>query len=84
VGTGNEVNCDLIYALTSPLIQSLVRSSGGMTPHRHPSCCHHLRNPSLHRIRCLFYYGEQIYYHVIDKYRYANFIDVELIGQALW
>jgi hypothetical protein len=31
-----------------------------------------------------FLYGEQIWYHVIDMYRYAGSIDVKLIGQALW
>jgi hypothetical protein len=31
-----------------------------------------------------FPYGEQICYHVIDKYRYTGFIDIELVRQALW
>jgi hypothetical protein len=30
-----------------------------------------------------FPYGEQICYHVIDKYRYTGFIDIELVRQAL-
>jgi hypothetical protein len=83
VGTDNEVFCDLTYTLTSPLIQSLVRSSGGKTPHRHPSRCHHPGDIGLHQIRCLFPYGKQICYHIIDKYLYAGFINVELVRQAL-
>jgi hypothetical protein len=31
----------------------------------------------------IFPYGEQIYYHVINKYRYAVYIDVELVRQTL-
>jgi hypothetical protein len=84
VDTDHEVDCDLTYAPTSPLIRSLVHSSGDKTPHHHPSHRHHPEDPGLHRIRCLFPYGEQICYHVIDKYRYAVFIDVVLVGQALW
>jgi hypothetical protein len=83
VGTDNEVDCDLTYALTSSLIQSLVRSSGGKTPHRRPSRCHHPGDIGLCQIRCLFPYGKQICYHIIDKYRYVGFINVELLGQAL-
>jgi hypothetical protein len=83
VGTDHEVDRDLTYALSSPLIRSLVRSNGEKTPHRRPSRRHHPGDPGLRRIRCLFLYSEQICYHVIDKYRYAGFIDVELVGQAL-
>jgi hypothetical protein len=46
VGTNNEVDCDLTYALTFPLIRSLVRSNGGKTPHRHPSRHHHPGDPA--------------------------------------
>jgi hypothetical protein len=83
VGTDHEVDCDLTYALTSLLIRSLVRNSGGKTPHRHPSRHHHPGDPDIRWIRCLFPYGEQICYHVIDKYCYTDFIDVELVRQAL-
>jgi hypothetical protein len=78
VGTDNEVDCDLTYAPISPLIRSLVRSSGGKTPHRHPSRRHHPRDLGLRWIRCIFTY------HVIDKYRYSDFINIELVGQILW
>jgi hypothetical protein len=61
-----------------------VRSSGKKTPHHRPSRRNHPEDPDLCQIRCLFLYGEQIYYHVIDKYCYTIFIDVELVGQALW
>jgi hypothetical protein len=84
VGTDHEVDCDLTYASTSPLMQSLLHSSSGKTPHRRPSRRHHPEDLGLRWIRCLFPYGEQICYHVTDKYRYAGFIDVKLIGQALW
>jgi hypothetical protein len=84
VGTEHEVDCDLTYASTSPLIRSLVHNSCSKTPHRRPSFCHHTEDPGLRRIWCLFPYGEQICYHVTDKYRYAGFIDVELVKQALW
>jgi hypothetical protein len=83
VGTDHEVDCGLTYTPISPLIRSLVRSNGGKTPHRRSSCRHHPGDLSFHRIQCLFPYGEQICYHVIDKYCYAAFIDVELIGQGL-
>jgi hypothetical protein len=83
VDTDHEDDRDLTYAPISLLIRSLVCSSGGKTPHRRPSHRHHPGDPDLHRIRCLFPYGEQICYHVIDKYRYTGFIDVELVGQAL-
>jgi hypothetical protein len=79
VDTDHEVDRDLTYAPSSQLIRSLVRSSDGKTPHRHPSRRHHPGDPDFHWIRCLFPYGEQICYHVIDKYRYAGFIDVELV-----
>jgi hypothetical protein len=84
VGMDHKVDRDLTYALTSPLISLLVRSSGGKTSHHRPSHRHHLEGPGFHRIQCLFPYGEEICYHVINKYRYIGFIDVELIGQALW
>jgi hypothetical protein len=84
MGIDHKVDRYLTCVPTSPLIRSLVRSSGGKTQHRCPSRRHHPGDPGLRRIRCLFPYGEQIYYHVIDKYRYAGFIDVKLIRQALW
>jgi hypothetical protein len=83
VSTDHEVDHDLTYALTNPLIGSLVCSSGGKTPHHRPSHRHHPGDPGLRRIRCLFPYGEQICYYIIDKYCYAGFIDVEIVGQAL-
>jgi hypothetical protein len=84
VGTNYEVDRDLTYTLTSPLIRSLVRNSGGKTPHCRPSRSHHPGDPDFRQIRCLFPYNEQICYYVIDKYRYVGFIDVELVGQIFW
>jgi hypothetical protein len=53
VGTDHEVDCDLTNTLTSPLIRSLVCSSGRKTPHRRPSHRHRPGDPGPHRIRCL-------------------------------
>jgi hypothetical protein len=53
VGTDHEVDCDLTNTSTSPLIRSLVCSSGRKTPHRHPSHRHRPGDPGPHQIRCL-------------------------------
>jgi hypothetical protein len=37
----------------------------------------------LHRIQDFFLYVEQIYYHILDKYRYTGSDDVKLFKQAL-
>jgi hypothetical protein len=53
VGTDDEVGRDLTYALTSPLIRSLVRNSGGKTPHCRPSRHHHPGDLGFRWIQCL-------------------------------